>query len=118
MGVNVSYNFPVIKTVFDTTRDHPQTLIYSNSIRNALLRHFPSHFFLKHYEEPVEFLKEFQQVLPLFKWSYWERDVHNISLFLLTLHRHNTLKFFHEMISRWLLPGTHLNISSFFFNPV
>ncbi len=37
-----------------------------------------------------------------------------ISIFLLSRHRANGIKFFYEMISRWLIPGKRPNISSFF----
>ena len=38
----------------------------------------------------------------------------NLSIFLLCRHRINGVKFFYEMISRWLMPGKRPNISSFF----
>ena len=116
MAHTATSNFPLITTIFDSGKDHPHSLLYSGSIHNALMRLLPSDFFFDKDGErkDAELLKEFQSMLPIFKWSEWEQSLNNISLFLLTSYRHNAVKFFYEMISRWLLPGRRLNISSFF----
>jgi len=130
-------NFPSITTVFDSAKDHPHSLLHSGSIRSALMRLLPADFFFDEKEgeeKDAEFLAAFHNSLPIFKWIEWKETLpsesavklrfgakstffpvpSNISLFLLTPHRHNAVKFFYEMISRWLFPGRRLNISSFF----
>lgn len=110
-------NFPIIKTIFNEGSDYPHSLLYSGFIHNALMRLLPSYFFLdeKRWEEnPEGLISALHNMLPLFKWNEWEGSTQHISVFLVHLYRHNTVKFFHEMISRWLLPCHRINISSFF----
>jgi hypothetical protein len=126
-----SRGFPLITTVFDSGKDHPHSLLHSGSIQSTLMRLLPPDFSFsgKEWEENEgEFLEELHRILPLFKWIEWKESSgyeapfkvrfgsksHCISLFLVNLHRRNAAKFFYEMISRWLLPGKRLNISSFF----
>ncbi|HEY2810926.1 MAG TPA: hypothetical protein VGJ00_06015 [Rhabdochlamydiaceae bacterium] len=109
-------NFPLIATVFDAKGEHPQSLLHGSAIRSALLRLLPPDFFYgeKAEEDQLEFLEELRKMLPIFKWSAWEKPVGNISIFLLASHRYNAVKFFHEMMNRWLVPSGHFNVSSFF----
>ena len=50
----------------------------------------------------------------MIRWVEWGERPYNVSVFLLTRHRTNAVKFFYEMIHRWLSAGRRLNISSFF----
>lgn len=136
MGHTSMRHFPLVTTVFDSGKDHPHSLLHSDSIRNALMRLLPPDFFFSEKdwsEKNSEFLEEFHRCLPIFKWVEWKESAShetgatprmgkstffgmpaNISLFLLNYHRYNAAKFFYEMISRWLFPGRRLNISFFF----
>jgi len=49
--------------------------------------------------------------LPIFRW-FWKND--QLSLHLVCRHRLNIGKFFYEMIHRWLLPGTRLDVAFYF----
>jgi hypothetical protein len=105
--------FPRISCVFDDDQNSPHSLLYSGSIRNALLKLLPSDFFFLE-EENKELALEFNRLLPILKWIEWGGQSQYVSIFLLCRHRINGVKFFYEMISRWLLPGKRPNISSFF----
>ncbi len=100
--------FPQISTVFDHDRDSPHSILHSSSIRNTLMRLLPSHFFL------FDDAEEFSRLLPIVKSVEWGEQSLQLSIYLLCGHRINGMKFFYEMISRWLLPGKRLSISSFF----
>jgi hypothetical protein len=104
-------SFPKISSVFD--QDSPHSLLYSGSVHNTLMRLLPPDFFFS--EGASEDLAiEFARLLPMFKWVQWGEQKRNVSIFLLCRHRINGVKFFYEMISRWLMPGKRPNISSFF----
>ncbi len=128
--------FPQISTVFDQDRDSPHSILHSSSIRNTLMRLLPSHFFLfdmatpscetstaglsrspggrnlwEGVPAPDCLAEEFSRLLPIVKSV--ERGM-QLSIYLLSRHRINGVKFFYEMISRWLLPGKRLSIPSFF----
>ncbi len=98
---------------FDDNLDSPHSLLYSGSIRNALVKLLPPDLFFS--EGPSEeMIEEFNRLLPVFKWTEWGNQTPYVSIFLLSRHRVNGVKFFYEMISRWLLPGKRPNICSFF----
>lgn len=106
-------SFPRISSIFDQDFDTPHSLLYSGSIRNTLKRLLPPDFFFS--DEPSMSLSlELDNHLPAFKWVEWGIQKRYVSIFLLCRHRVNGVKFFYEMISRWLLPGKRPNISSFF----
>ncbi len=105
--------FSQISTVFDHDTDSPHRILYSSSIHNTLTKLLPSHFFLEDDIEQ-EVFEEFLRLLPVVKWEEWRNSGHQVSIYLLCPHRINGSKFFYEMISRWLMPGKRLNISSFF----
>jgi hypothetical protein len=93
--------------------DDHHTLLYSSSIRNMLMKLLPSDFYFS--EEPTEELAaEFNRLLPIFRWAEWGEQNQYLSIYLLCRHREGGVKFFYEMISRWLMPGKRPNISSFF----
>ncbi len=111
--VTFSLNFPAVSTVFDSVEGRAPRLLDNDVIRTAILRLLPSDFMLQEGADAA-FLDEFQRMLPIFTWKEWTGPSCNFSLFLLAPHRHNGVKFFYEMVSRWLLPGRRLNICSFF----
>lgn len=86
-----------ISTVYDCDKESPQRILHSSSIRNTLSRFFP-----------------LSTELPAVKWATWGEKGQQLSIYLLCQHRANGVKFFYEMVSRWLLPGKRLNIPSFF----
>jgi hypothetical protein len=105
--------FPQISTVFDHDKDSPHNILHSSSIRNRLTRLLPKNFFLFDDTSDAQ-LKEFSTLLPIVKSVEWGEENLQLSIYLLSCHRINGVKFFYEMISRWLLPGKRLSISSFF----
>lgn len=97
-----------ILTVFDT-EEAPNRFVYSGLVRNALERILP--FDLFDIKEGTRPLGAFHALIPLVKWQEWED---HFSVSLLCLHRVNAIKFFLDMISRWLLPGRKINVAFFF----
>ncbi len=105
--------FPRISTVFDHDKDSPHSILYASSIRNTLMKLLPSNFFL--FDEAPELLvDELPRLMPIVKWASWGEQGLQLSIYLLCGHRTNGVKFFYEMISRWLMPGRRPCISSFF----
>jgi len=112
-----SRSFPSIVTVFDGSSNNPSSLLYSGSIRGALQRILPNDFFFSEIKGEHEwqlFRQKFEALLPIVTWSEWNSETSNLSVFLLCRYRQNVGKFFYDMVSRWLLPGKHLNVSLFF----
>ncbi len=105
--------FPEISTVFDQ-KDAPHFVHHNHNIRGMLLRILPAEIFYRDSHDAEALKADLQKSLPLIKCMEWGDSPYNFSLFLLTPHRYNAVKFFHEMISRWLLPGQRINIDSFF----
>jgi len=110
MKGKMAEDLPQIHTAFDHAVDHPYRLLYQGSMRNALFKLLPKDFFFME-ETGRSFTENFSRLLPIFKWSEWDS---HLSIVLLSTHRANGAKFFYEMVSRWLMPGKRLNISSFF----
>ena len=102
-----------ISTVFDSDKENPHRILYSSSIRNTLIKLLPPHLFLLG-EGSDSLIDEFLELLPAFKWALWGEEGLQLSVYLLCRHRINGVRFFYDMISRWLMPGKRLNISSFF----
>jgi hypothetical protein len=105
--------FPRVSCVFDDDQNSLHSLLYSGSIRNTLMKLLPMDFFFSE-EASEELILEFNRLLPILKWMEWGDQNQYVSIFLLCRHRVNGVKFFYEMISRWLLPGKRPNICSFF----
>jgi hypothetical protein len=82
--------FPVISTVFDSEGDQAHGLFDNGAIRTAILRLLPSDFLFQDGADTA-FLEEFQGMLPVFIWKERGIDPCNLSLFLLTRHRHNAV---------------------------
>ncbi len=73
----------------------------------------PPDFFFSD-ENSAKIMRDFTALLPIFKWVEWGASSRYVSIFLLSRYRVNGIKFFYEMISRWLIPGKRPGISSFF----
>lgn len=110
-------DFPRISTIFDASSDNPNTALYIGSIRSALRRILPNDLFFSEIKDEQmlqECFRSFHALLPVVRWYEWGRTPLNLSIFLLCRYRPNAGKFFHDMVSRWLLPGKRLNLSLFF----
>lgn len=97
MDADLVQMLPEIVTVFDGVPDHPCSKIYVEAIQAALIE-----LFLEGGE-----LEE----LPILHQRAGE---HHVALTVLAPYRMGGAKFVYEMISRWLLPGQSVAISSFF----
>src|SRR5690625_5591405 len=51
----------------------------------------------------------FNSQLPIICWTSLLQVPFDLSFFLLCRFRPNAFRFFYEMVSRWLIPGKHLN---------
>ncbi len=111
--MTTTQGFPRISSVYDHDNASPHSLLHSGSIRRTLMKLLPSDFFFSD-ENSDQLLEDFVDLLPVFKWVEWGESNRFISIFLLSRHRANGIKFFYEMISRWLIPGKRPNVSSFF----
>jgi hypothetical protein len=100
-------DFLRIVPLFDFSHDPGHQLLYTASLRNALNKLMPG------LDEDKK-REQFYELLPLMKWSAWEKGSLNLSLFLLCRSRPHAGKFFYDMVSRWLLPGKPLNVGLFF----
>ncbi|HEX4840035.1 MAG TPA: hypothetical protein VFU89_06300 [Rhabdochlamydiaceae bacterium] len=80
--------------------------LYSQVIESSLRQLFPDPFFFATLKDDM--LQQFEIALPIFRW-FWKND--HLSLHLVCRHRLNIGKFFYEMIHRWLLPGTRLDVA-------
>lgn len=80
--------------------------LYSQVVESSLKQLFPDPFFFATLKDDT--LQQFEIALPIFRW-FWKND--HLSLHLVCRHRLNIGKFFYEMIHRWLLPGTRLDIA-------
>ncbi len=105
-----SRQFPAIETVFNETLDSSRSLLYQTSIRAALSRLFSPDFFDSYDNALEDFLKE----LPVLQWVEHHESSGHLSISLVCRHRVNAVKFFYEMITRWLLPGRRLLMPTFF----
>lgn len=102
--MTTSLSFPAIRTPFDELSDSPRALLYHSFIRNALSRLVPAGLLL-------EGLEGFQSLLPIVKSS---SDGSFFSIFLLCSAQPGATKFFYDLVSRWLLPGSRLDVRLFF----
>ncbi len=111
--MTTTQGFPRISTVFDHDRESSHRLFYSSSIQSTLSKLLPADFFL--FDEasarPMEALSD---LLPVVKWVEWGKEGLQLSVYMLCRQRVNGVRFFYDMISKWLLPGKRPSISSFF----
>ncbi len=103
-------NHPQIVPLFDFSSDPSQHLLYCALLRGALQKILPTQIF----SGEEESCQQFQETLPLVTWLEWEKESLNLSVFLLCRARPHAGKFFHDMMTRWLLPGKPLNVGLFF----
>ncbi len=108
--------FPQIETVFDYSKDHPNSILYNHAVCNILRKLMPHELSLVDNSpgEQREALRALQVSMPQLRWVVWDPSTLNLSIYLLCRFRLNAGKFFYDMISRWLLPGRKANISLFF----
>lgn len=59
-------------------------------------------------------LQELPKMLPLITWTKFKELPFNLSFIVLWPFRPKAFQFFHELITRWLVPGRRLNIELFF----
>lgn len=105
--------FSEISTVFEHDKESSRSILFSSSIRNILVKLLPSNFFL--FDEASECLIDaFLRLLPIVKWVEWGEEGLQLSVYMLCRQRVNGVKFFYDMISKWLIPGKRPSISSFF----
>ena len=109
----VQQGFPRISSVYDHENGSPHSLLHSGSIRSTLMKLLPSDFFFSD-DASSKLVQDIDYLVPIFKWVEWGESKHFVSIFLLCRHRANGIKFFFEMISRWLIPGKRATVSSFF----
>lgn len=124
MDLQTSFQIsPEISPVFDLELDPSQRLLYTGFVRYALTRLLPPDFFFASDAEGKEegAVEDFYRLLPVIRWTEAKEGAFPsqaeggyLSIFLLAHHRINAIKFFYEMIHRWLLPGKRLDILSFF----
>ena len=108
---------PRIRVDFDGRVNHPAFINYEEIIRVAFKRIFPKGFFGGSGNDEEFILNQFQgfeNCLPLFKRYISELDPFTHSFFMLCPERLNGFKFFFEMVSRWLVPGTRLEVISLY----
>jgi len=60
----------------------------------------------------------FADLLPMISWSDLSRAPCMLSVLLLCKYRLNACNFFHDMVSRWLLPQKRVNVELFFASDV
>jgi hypothetical protein len=117
--VNTAYrHWPRIETVFNREEDHPAADLYSASVHNALCRMLPHDILLSEIRDEEEregCLQWFEKELPLIKWIAGGGESSlTLSVLLLCHEQRSAPKFFHDLVSRWLLPGKKLDIDLFF----
>ena len=106
---NLIDQLPQIAVANDAKFDQEKKDFYQNLIKKNLVENLPESFFnLKTVREKIKF---FEESLPIVKFLY--KDVAPCTLSLVCIHKYRiySSKFIYDMISRWLIPGKHLNIS-------
>ncbi|MCB1118452.1 MAG: hypothetical protein KDK65_00670 [Chlamydiia bacterium] len=104
--------FPHIKTAFDRPDDHSSGAIYRQVIRCQLEKVLPESCFRSSesglttltWKEKLAFL------LPRVVWKPIDDDPTKISFFAVARSRSGAFKLFYDLISRWLVPGTSLDV--------
>lgn len=95
-------NLPKIALLIDVEEESVSTHLYSQSIRHLLRR------ILDDQDELLE------DPFPIVRWTETQDERAPLSVFLLCYSRPNAARFFHEMLSRWLIPGKRLDFGLFF----
>ncbi|MCF7806077.1 MAG: hypothetical protein K9M13_00230 [Simkaniaceae bacterium] len=89
----------------------PDDQDYSQWLDCNLQSLLPNH--LQGLESIDEFQVQFSEYVPKFKVIFPTDSHRSIKVLLLTRNKSGLLKFFHEMVSRWLVPGRALHLKSF-----
>ena len=101
--------FPTISTVLDGIDDDVGCPLYSEKVKDLVKKVLPGHLFSQ--EMPLEAAQDrLQALLPMLTYSTCSQLSSNISFCIISKHRHNSFKFFTEMIAHWLIPGKRLNV--------
>lgn len=106
-------SFPEIITTFSASGSHSRYDHYHALILCCLKKILPAEFFITKEENPetiVDVSEQFRGMLPIVKTIPSESVEGHISFFMLCKYRPNASKFFVEMMSRWLVPGKHLDL--------
>jgi len=91
---------PKIETIFNANQSPTSQAFYDELIRDTLQNAFK--------------LEQYEQLLegePLIASSWCQSVPGDICFFALSKHRPNSFKFFYDMISNWLYPSRHLNVT-------
>jgi hypothetical protein len=106
-------HIPKIVTVFDSEEEKSTGHFYREIISNILCKILPRHVF-KINDQNSQFMSgarfEFNALLPLMTSNERLSAPTTMSFFCLSKFRQNSFSFFHEMISRWLIPEKRLKV--------
>lgn len=110
-------NWPEIFSDFDKSSKDRSIVCYRQSIQNVLEKTLPTDIFEIDWMDATqrdEVRKKFLSLLPLTQVSDFSSLPATVSFSVLYKYRSRAFKFFFEMINRWLVPGTSLNVVSMF----
>jgi hypothetical protein len=97
-------DYPRIHTDFDNASEHAKHPFYVVAIERILKYVLPPNCF-----ESDDFFFHFVDRLPIICWTPLREPPFELSFFMWCRFRPNVFRFFHEMVSRWLIPGKRLN---------
>ncbi len=110
-------NLPSVEAVFRSNSNNSEFhRLYTDVVKKTIKKILPSDFFdnTKEKKETSEYLAYFDEALPLVTCGEFSEPPFAIPFYLVCPSRHHPFKFFFEMMSRWLLPGKHLEVQLFF----
>jgi hypothetical protein len=96
---------PKLSSTFNHICDPAQLEHLEAGIQRVLTHIYPPSFF-----EMEGAPRQFVEQLPVVCWTSLKKVPFALSFFMVTEFRQNAFRFFYDMISRWLIPGTRLNI--------
>lgn len=96
----VNGEFPLIFSHNEFNHDP----FYLDAIKRIMANLVPPDFF-----EGEHVLERFQDILPMISWTSVKEPPFDLSFFLCCRHRPQAFRFFHEMITKWLIPGRRMN---------
>ena len=108
---------PRIDLLFDHAQDSVCYAFYERNVRAILSKIFPEDFFRRMEQSNLAQAKcadRIRRYLPIMSGSPMREPPSTISFYLLATLRCKTCRFFFEMITSWLVPGTSLNNVLFF----
>lgn len=107
------FGLPRIVTQFDSSGKSSTNKFYRESAKRILSEVLPENFFVDCGEDPEalqDLLIQFQEMLPLLVHVPIRKVPCELSCLALFRHRSGAFRFYCDMISRWLVPGTRQNI--------